>query len=30
MILVGRLEARDRAAWEGLFAGYHAFYGRPN
>jgi GNAT superfamily N-acetyltransferase len=30
MISVGRLEARDRAAWEQLFAGYHAFYGRPN
>jgi GNAT superfamily N-acetyltransferase len=27
--LVGRLEARDRAAWQELFAGYHAFYGRP-
>jgi GNAT superfamily N-acetyltransferase len=30
MISVGRLEARDRAAWEGLFVGYRAFYGRPN
>jgi hypothetical protein len=30
MISVGRLEARDRAAWEELFAGYHAFYGRPD
>ena len=30
MISIGRLEARDRAAWEDLFAGYHAFYGRPN
>ncbi len=30
MISVGRLEARDRASWEELFAGYHAFYGRPN
>lgn len=30
MISIGRLEARDRAAWEELFAGYHAFYGRPN
>lgn len=30
MISVERLEARDRAAWEGLFAGYHAFDGRPN
>ena len=28
MISIGRLEARDRAAWEELFAGYHAFYGR--
>jgi GNAT superfamily N-acetyltransferase len=30
MISIGRLEARDRAAWEELFAGYHAFYGRPD
>ena len=30
MISIGRLEARDRSAWEELFAGYHAFYGRPN
>ena len=30
MISIGRLEARERAAWEQLFAGYHAFYGRPN
>jgi GNAT superfamily N-acetyltransferase len=30
MISIGRLEARDRAAWGDLFAGYHAFYGRPN
>jgi GNAT superfamily N-acetyltransferase len=30
MISIGRLEARDRAAWEELFAGYHAFYGRPS
>ena len=30
MISIGRLEARDRGAWEDLFAGYHAFYGRPN
>jgi hypothetical protein len=29
MISIGRLEAHDRAAWEELFAGYHAFYGRP-
>jgi hypothetical protein len=28
MISIGRLEARDRAAWEEQFAGYHAFYGR--
>jgi GNAT superfamily N-acetyltransferase len=27
---VGRLAAGDRAAWEELFAGYHAFYGRPS
>jgi GNAT superfamily N-acetyltransferase len=30
MISIGRLEARERAAWEQLFADYHAFYGRPN
>jgi GNAT superfamily N-acetyltransferase len=30
MISIGRLEARDRAAWEQLFARYHAFYGRPS
>ena len=30
MIAIGRLEAGDRVAWEELFAGYHAFYGRPN
>ena len=30
MISIGRLGARDRSAWEELFAGYHAFYGRPN
>jgi GNAT superfamily N-acetyltransferase len=28
-ISIGRLEAEDRATWEELFAGYHAFYGRP-
>jgi GNAT superfamily N-acetyltransferase len=28
MISTGKLEARDRSAWEDLFAGYHAFYGR--
>jgi GNAT superfamily N-acetyltransferase len=30
MIEIGRLEARDRAAWQELFGGYHAFYGRPD
>jgi len=30
VISIGRLEARDRSAWEELFAGYHAFYGRPD
>jgi GNAT superfamily N-acetyltransferase len=30
MISIGRLEARDREAWQELFAGYHAFYGRPD
>lgn len=30
MISIARLEAGDRAAWEELFAGYHAFYGRPS
>jgi hypothetical protein len=30
MISTGKLEARDRAAWEDLFAGYHAFYGRSS
>jgi len=28
MIVVGPLLAEDRAAWEELFAGYNAFYGR--
>jgi GNAT superfamily N-acetyltransferase len=28
MISIERLEARDRATWEELFAGYLAFYGR--
>ena len=28
-ISIGRLETPDRASWEQLFAGYHAFYGRP-
>jgi GNAT superfamily N-acetyltransferase len=30
MISIGMLEADDRDAWEELFAGYHAFYGRPD
>ena len=30
MISTGELQARDRAAWQDLFAGYHAFYGRPS
>ena len=30
MLTIGRLEPRDRAAWQELFAGYHAFYGRPD
>lgn len=30
MVSIGRLEPRDRAAWDELFAGYHAFYGRPH
>jgi GNAT superfamily N-acetyltransferase len=30
MISIDRLDARDRAAWEELFAGYHAFYGHPS
>lgn len=30
MISIGVLEAGDRAAWEELFAGYHAFYGRAD
>ena len=29
-ISIGRLETGDRATWEELFAGYHAFYGRPH
>jgi hypothetical protein len=29
-ISIGRLETADRATWEQLFAGYHAFYGRPH
>ncbi|MGW4519551.1 GNAT family N-acetyltransferase [Amycolatopsis sp. NPDC004378] len=28
MIAIGGLAADDRAAWENLFAGYNAFYGR--
>jgi GNAT superfamily N-acetyltransferase len=30
MMTTGKLEAADRAEWEELFAGYHAFYGRPS
>ena len=30
VISTSGLEAHDRAAWQELFAGYHAFYGRPN
>ena len=30
MITIGKLEAGDRGHWEDLFAGYHAFYGRPS
>lgn len=30
VVSVGRLNARDREAWQELFAGYHAFYGRPD
>jgi GNAT superfamily N-acetyltransferase len=30
VISIGKLEARDRAEWQELFAGYHAFYGRPD
>jgi GNAT superfamily N-acetyltransferase len=30
VISIGRLEAGERGAWEELFAGYHAFYGRPD
>jgi GNAT superfamily N-acetyltransferase len=30
VISVGRLETRDRAAWQELFAGYHAFSERPD
>ena len=30
MLTVGRLQQQDRAAWQELFAGYHAFYGREN
>lgn len=28
MVTVGRLTPEDRAAWQRLFAGYNAFYGR--
>jgi hypothetical protein len=30
VIPVGRLETRDRAAWQELFAGHHAFCERPD
>jgi len=30
VMVIGKLEATDRSAWQELFAGYHAFYGRPN
>ena len=30
MISIGVLEPGDREVWEALFAGYHAFYGRPS
>lgn len=30
MITIGTLGPDDRPAWESLFAGYHAFYGRPH
>lgn len=30
MISIGRLEPEDRAAWEVLFRGYNAFYGRSD
>jgi GNAT superfamily N-acetyltransferase len=29
VISINRLAAQDRDAWAELFAGYHAFYGRP-
>ena len=30
VISIGPLEPADQAAWQQLFAGYHAFYGRPS
>jgi GNAT superfamily N-acetyltransferase len=30
VITIGTLGPDDRPAWEELFAGYHAFYGRPH
>lgn len=30
MLTVGALEPQDRADWQELFAGYHAFYAREN
>lgn len=30
MITIAALDPPDRPAWETLFAGYHAFYGRPS
>lgn len=30
MLTIGALEPGDRTAWQELFAGYHAFYGREN
>jgi len=29
-ISIGRPETGDRATWEELLAGYHAFYDRPH
>ncbi|MEV0648995.1 GNAT family N-acetyltransferase [Phytomonospora sp. NPDC050363] len=30
MIAIGKLTPEDRPAWQELFAGYNAFYGRPH